>query len=347
MATLIRARDGQPRKNEQVAMFRQRPVPFFVRVAETSILTGTAIALGRLCVPDDPLLLGGPFPWLTFPPLLAGLQHGFVSALLSGGIIAVAGHFFATGGHEGYEAWLAGCTAVGLLAGQYRDAFNERLTKIRDAANEDGHLLADLQRRYHLLNDAHAELRAVHGVVRASMSEAVERTILAIRSAPSLDEGIALVLELLSAYGQVQSASLYLVRHGVPSLRADGQIGDVPPHGPDQGIVRTAVRERRLVSVAEGDQVYVDDRSVLAAVPLISPSAEVVAVVAVHDMPFAAFDAQHLLRVLTMACCVAEALAGCVHSRLGTESRKASHRKRAVPSSSGVRRGQPESGPGG
>ena len=279
-----------------------------MRLAECVLLTIIAVGLGLRFSPHDPLLQNSDFPWMGLLPLLCGLQHGFVAALLSASVLAVAILMPQVATVDAGPTWLLGCFAMGLVAGQFRDRFAERLGRAEREARQRGAMLASIQRQFELLQHSHEELRAFHAGAHLSLQEATDAVVAHIRAAASAPEAVAHVLELFAVHGRVDGCSLFLVRDGALLDDPSGKLGNAPDGLADDDIIQLALRERRLVSIDRGERPAVDDYPVLAAIPLVMPDGEVLAVLAIHDMPLVAFEPQHLRRLLTMAGCLAEPL---------------------------------------
>lgn len=286
-----------------------------MRLAECVLLTVVAVGLGLRFSPSDPLLQHSAFPWMGLLPLLCGLQHGFVAALLSGSVLALVVMLPQVITAEVAPSWLLGCFAMGLVAGQFRDRFAERLGRAEREARQRGIMLTSIQRQFELLQHSHEELRAFHAGAHLSLQDATDAAMQHLRAAMSAPEAVAQVLELFAAQGRVDGAALYLVRDGALMTEPSGKLGSAPVGGSSDAVMQLALKERRLVSVDRRERPVTDERAVLAAVPFVLPSGEVFAVLAIHDMPLVAFEPQHLRRLLTMAGCLAEPL----HVRLSGE----------------------------
>lgn len=280
-----------------------------VRGTEAFLLSGAGIIGAHYLAPHDPLLLNQPFPWLAFVPLLSGIQHGFIAALFSGACLGVAAQWSgADVGESSLGYWLLGCLSIGLVAGQFRDRIAERLGKSSREATEHRASLSALQQRFHLLERAYTELRAEQAAGGASVLEATAATEAAILRTQNVDEAVEHAFELLALRGRIESACFFAARRGAVQGPAVARLGSPTDVSADHPLVALAAREQRLVSVVVDDYLRIQDRSVVAAVPVATPAGVLVGVIAIQHLPMTALDARHLTYVHTLASCLASAL---------------------------------------
>lgn len=138
-------------------------------------------------------------------------------------------------------------------------------------------------------------LAATRWSLGGSMGDA-QRKMIALCSRRELGEAM---LDVLASQAMVQAASLYWAGSGqllplaVASLGAPGHAGSLHP------LVVRAWKTRRLVAVRDmSEAISGDDGAVLAAAPVITSSGHLVGVVAVHQMPFMAFQSEQLRSLL-------------------------------------------------
>jgi hypothetical protein len=152
----------------------QRP---WVAWCETLILTAVALGLGALARPADPLFAQAQFPWPLLGPLLAALRYGFAHGLVSGllvglgtqGWLAVAG----TGELDTPLLPIVGLLCCALIAGEFRDAWQRRLTRLQRVAEYSEARLGEFTRAYHLLRLSHDQLEQRLAGTSHSLREAL------------------------------------------------------------------------------------------------------------------------------------------------------------------------------
>lgn len=284
------------------------PAPAWLAAAESLALAAAFLLAGRLVDRGDPFLLAHPLPWLALAPLLAGLRHGASMGLLSGGALGVALWAASAGLPWTVFEAAAGWMAVGLLAGESRDAWRRRSRELEGAAADLRARLEDLARQHAALEASHESLRRQIPGDPATLRDALaslERAFGARSGPVALEVMGDALLALLAEFASVQSASL----HPVDAVGAPGKaIASLGAGGgrEDDPLLAAAIRSGCVTSVrsrGEGSEL-------LAAVPLVDVRRRVHAVVAVRDMPFVALHEGTLNLLAVIGACLGEAVAG-------------------------------------
>ena len=277
------------------------------RWLEVLVITAAAPVVGSLVAPGDAYLLRAPFPWLVLAPLLVALQHGLwaglcSSALLSSGalwyVMAVAAVPATT-----LASWSMGSVLVAIIAGQLRDSARARSQNLEQRSEELQDRLERSERSRHLIQLSHAKLVERVAASRSSLVAAIEGAQRRMSDAHSMHELGKVLLDALASQGNLHAASAYitgrdhkfLVTQPVASFGASGASSARHP------LVVRAFETGRLAAIAPASDKNPRDRSVLAAVPLITSARKVVGVVAVHEMPFMAFQTEHLQQLFVLA----------------------------------------------
>lgn len=277
--------------------------PFPGAVAETAILTLLLPVLGVLLRPGDPLLVRGEFSWLCLGPVLVALRRGSVHGLVSAGVTGVWIALLAWTRPEAYPAIPVGlCVGMGLLtllSGERCDGWQRRLGSLSAQAEYQRLRLQKFTRAYHLLDQSHTRIERQLAGSAQSLREILLDVQQHVRAAPHSDQDLGeMILGLFSSYGWIQIAALHRVEGGHIVPTPLSTLGQPPPLAPRDPVVTAALRTGHLSCVqdlahtvsAEGD----GHTGPLCAIPLTDVSGRLWALLRVHQMPFLAFQGEHL-----------------------------------------------------
>lgn len=271
------------------------------RWVETAALTAFMPLIGLWLRPEDPLFLEAELMWLLLGPLLSGLRygfaHGFSSAL--GLLLAITWYWRSTESGTPYPvSEVAGLMLIGMLAGEFTDLWLRRLTKLETINDYRRQRLDEFTRAYHLLKISHDRLE--HRLVGAAQSlrgallDLKKALLENARARRGLAELGPMVMGIFTSHGFVQVAALYRLderRRLLPQPIA--VLGNAPALSPADPMLARAIAGRCLVSVREVAEVG-QPGDPLAIVPLEDVGGRMWAVLAVHEMPFIAFQSEHL-----------------------------------------------------
>lgn len=288
-------------------LFR-RNVPAVSRWLEAAFVTVCVVAAGAWYRPQDPFYIDHVFAWPVLAPLLVGLRYGFFMALMSCLSILAAMGMYWRSEQLGMGAfpwvWAAGVLAVGLLAGEFRDYWGRKLEKL-EAANSYGlQRLEEFTRSFYLLKVSHDRLEQRLAGSSGSLREALRRLYNEISHSPSggLDQQNADgMLQLLIRYGQLQVAAIYAVDSGKLQPTPLATTGDYKALKENDPLISHALEEQTLVSVQTEfrDHLKRLDTDLLAAVPFLDSSGNMIALCAIQAMPFFSFQ-DRILRLIAI-----------------------------------------------
>lgn len=271
------------------------------RLVETAALTAVMPLIGLWLRPEDPLFLDAEFSWLLLGPLLAGIRYGFAHGFGSAGVLVVIISLLWRKGAlaEAYPvSQVVGLLLVGMLAGEFTDLWLRRLGKLETINDYRRQRLDEFTRAYHLLKISHDRLE--HRLVGAAQSlrgallDLKKALLQHAKSQRGLAELGPMVMGIFTSHGFVQVAALYRLddkRRLVPEPLAT--LGQAPRLSPNDPKLLRAIEQRCLVSVREVADVGQPGEP-LAVVPLEDVSGKLWAVLAIHEMPFIAFQSEHL-----------------------------------------------------
>lgn len=282
----------------------QPTAPARLRWLETLLLTAAVPALRIALGWADPFLCRGVFPWLSCVLLAVGVQHGLACALASMTLLcAGAGaHAVLTGGHVPALEVGAACFVIAAAAGRACDAQRERCARLVRRVAQLEKTIGRERASRQVLQLSHErlsqQLAGVQHSVQASVEAAVQR-LPALRSVAELGR---LVLDVLAQHAELQRGAMFVADEQGRLLElAVASVGKAESTSWTRApslLVTRAFQTRRLTSVVDaGGAVSVaaaarDD--VLAALPLLAADAKVLGVVAITQIPFAAFHPEAL-----------------------------------------------------
>jgi polysaccharide biosynthesis protein PelD len=284
---------------ENIATGRVRPW------LETLALSALGPGAGMLWNPSDPFWQQGPVPWLVLTPLLCGAQYGALHGIVSSALLSGMAYAHAQGSGQGPAAlgsWSVACLIVGALAGQFRDVAEARRARVTHEARELSEQLQRAQRAGHLLKLSHARLEERMAAGRWSLAGALDAAVRRMQELSSRRDLGSVLLEVLGSQAMVQAATLYWTQASELLPSAIAQLGEQVSTDHEHPLVQRAWNTRRLAAIVDAAVLaQQDDPGVLVAVPLLTSSGRCIGVVAVHQMPFMAFQTDQLRNLFVIS----------------------------------------------
>lgn len=287
---------------------------------ETLLVTALAIGLGVWLTPDDPLQLHGDFPWPLLAPLLISVRYGFVRGLVSASLVVLTFFVLRQLGFPVYSdiapSFIVGVLVCTMVVGEMRDLWERRLQRLQMANNYRQYRLDEFTRHHQVLRVSHDRLeQRVAGSdqsLRSSLLGLRER----LRALQGRSEPLAAmadpILAILSQYGSLRVGGLYRVdeqRQVVPNALAT--MGVMGPLEVQDSLIKLCLERGELVSVRSNltDNGEQSDFSALqVCVPLIDTEGQILAILAVRQMPFFAFQERTLSLLALLAGHIADLL---------------------------------------
>jgi hypothetical protein len=273
------------------------------RWIETLAITLSGPALGIAVHPKDPFWMHASVPWLVVLPLLTGAQYGLAHGVMTSAILSALAYAYGDSiGHLDtvlLSSWGLGALIVGAIAGQFRDAREERMQRANTLVAHLSERVERAERTGRVMKLSHERLEERLAATRWSLGGAVDLAQRKMAELCSRRELGEILLDVIASQAMVQVASLYwagsapLLPMPVATLGAPSQRRGLHP------LVQRAWKTRRLVAVGDvSEAISGDDGAVLAAAPVITASGHLVGVVAIHQMPFMQFQAEQLRSLL-------------------------------------------------
>ncbi|WP_077047902.1 PelD GGDEF domain-containing protein [Pseudomonas sp. KK4] len=288
---------------------------------ETFLVTGLAIVLGLWLTPEDPMRMHGGFPWPILAPLLLGVRYGFVRGLFSAALLVIAVFVLRYTGHAAYAqlepSWIVGVLVCGMVVGEVRDLWERRLERLQMANDYRQYRLDEFTRSHQILRVSHDLLEQRV----AGSDQSLRSSLLGLREKLRVmpDESDALaaladpIVAVLGQYGALRVAGLYRVDdRGEKVLPAPlATIGVMGSLDVDDGLVKLCLERGELVSVRQElleAGAAAQFSSLQACIPLIDAQGRLLAVLAVRQMPFFAFQDRTLSLLALLAGHIADLL---------------------------------------
>ncbi|QLC77477.1 GAF domain-containing protein [Pseudomonas sp. LPB0260] len=287
---------------------------------ETLLLSALAIGLGFWLSPEDPLMVEAAFPWVIMAPLLLGMRYGFMNGLASAAMLVLALFLCRAYGEALYQdmpaSFIVGVLISGMLVGEFRDIWERRLERL-DLANDYRQLrLDEFTRAHYILRISHDRLEQRVAGTDQSLRSSLLGLRSQLRALPRGDDALVAlagsILSLLAMYGSFRVAGLYRVSaQGRIDAEALSSIGEVSALRHDDLLVRLCLKRGELVSVREALLERGEHRQhslYQACIPLVDTEGRVLAILAVEQMPFFAFNERTLSLLMILAGHIADLL---------------------------------------
>lgn len=269
------------------------------RWLETLAITLSGPALGMAIHAKDPFWMHASVPWLLVLPLLTGAQYGLTHGVVSSALLSALAYVYGDSGARPDQvllsSWGLGALIVGAIAGQFRDVREERAQRANALVAHLSERVERAERSGRLLKLSHDRLEERLAATRWSLGGSLENAHRRMQELCSRRDVGEVLLDVLASQAMVQVASLYWAGSGQILPMAVATLGAPDATKSLHPLVTRAWKTRRLAAVGDvNDALSGGDAEVLAAVPVITSSGHLVGVVAIHQMPFMAFQAEQL-----------------------------------------------------
>ncbi len=287
---------------------KQRPGAL-VQAAESVLWPLVFIALSFQANPDNPFFVNDGFAWPWLSVWLIAMRYGAASGVASGMVLLGAWYFLRTG-QPFPRLYFLGGAIVTLLAGEFGSLWGARATKQREVMRYLDEKIERITRRLYLLKLSHDELEYEMverpSTLRDALSELQGKLAMATKRGDRLP-GAQLVMEFLAAHGQIESGGIYEYLDGPrPVMQRVGKVGDATDLKPGDPMVRRAIESGQSVHLLQQLTELSLGEQVMAVCPMFDAHQEPLGVVAIHRLPFMAFNADNLRNIGVMVDAYAE-----------------------------------------
>ncbi len=278
---------------------------------ETPAITLIAFATAWLVNSQDPLTLTSDFPWIILAPLLVGLRYGFAWAAVSTGLLLISGWLNAQWLEIQWRtpaAWFLGTLAVSTIAGEFRDQWQQRLTRSQQASRYRKARMNEFTRSYQLLKRSHALLEqevalsgySLYGAVADISNQLISHS----SEQPALDSCATDLIRLLGHYGEIQAGTLLHVKNGkVNTKQPLAAIGEIPELKANDLLIKRALLKREASCIKPepfSQNKALNKTQLLACVPLIDSHDNYHALLAIRLMPFTCLNENHISQLAVL-----------------------------------------------
>ncbi|AKU93728.1 Extracellular Matrix protein PelD [Labilithrix luteola] len=257
----------------------------------------------------NPFFLTGGFPWLALAPLLIALRHGFMlgfgSAVLLdvGLVLAWRLQFVPVARFPGEP--LVGLIVVAMIAGQFSDLWKREIVALEFGFQGLRRQSNELARAHFLLEVSHDRLDDKVERSRSTLREAMSALRDAMSAASTVSFAIQgnTMLEIFATHCGLEVGELLSVNDGALGDRC-AVVGRPEAMAADDPLLVHALRTGQLTYIPAATR---PDRSrnfartpLLAAIPFVDSSGEIMAVMCVQAMPFISFEKRNLETMATL-----------------------------------------------
>lgn len=270
-----------------------RPALSLWQGAEVILMSLIAFGLMFWVRPQDPLSLGGGFPWAWLAPVLLALRYGMPAGLLS---VVILVSLWLLSGQTGLldgdfpKTTFLGGLIVTMICGEFSGLWRHRLRRQTELNSYLGQRLEELTREHYLLKLSHDRLEqnliSRPYTLRGALAELRDL----LKSADSR-EGLPAAAEFLSlaaAHCQLTTASLHPAENEQPRPAPLAACGGPSALDADDPLVKHALEHRSLAYASQKPELAEKDSRYLLAAPIYRRSG-LAGLLVVEQMPFFAF----------------------------------------------------------
>lgn len=310
----------------------QRPVAIWI---ETALAVVLVPALGLWLNPADPLFVRTAFPWAVLAPLLVGLRYGFAPAFAAAAALVLVTlaswkgtlplHFPA--GDLSAER-MVGLLLCGMITGEFSGLWRRRLEGLETAHGHQRLRFEGLVRSHQALRVSQDLLESRLGGGAPTLREALRALAdLAVARDAGQETVARQILDLFAVFAQVRQGAIFLASEPDAPLPAKATAALGPAPELSDPIVDDALRRREVVafdSAVAATKAAARANAVVLAAPLQDVEGRLWGVLAVSDLPFAAYGAESRARIAALAGHVADLVAFGAPRRLAEPQREES-----------------------
>jgi hypothetical protein len=259
---------------------------------ETLAVTAILLAIGYGIDAADPFYLHHQFPWLIVAPLLIALRYGFLfgmsSTFLLVGLLMV-------GKYSNWQSvpvfpveMVVGMLLVTMIAAEFHDLWQQ---KIQPLQHKYQHLLLrmnEFSRAYHILKASHSQLEQQTAnyikSLRTSLLDIEKQMLILAKDDGAPLSGISNhILDILSEYASIQTASVYAVSKNKKVILSPlARLGNPPALWATNPLLTAALKTRNVTSIQTHEEGA--DHEILVVVPLVDVFQNIWGVIIINEM---------------------------------------------------------------
>ena len=281
---------------------------------ETLALTLLAAALAYWAEPDNPFFYRADFPWLALAPALLALRYGVLPGLASCALLAALWFTARDAGvvaHAAPMQYLLGVLLLTMICGEFASVWQGRLRRLETSTRYLDERLDRITRQHYLLMLSHDRLEQDQFSRPVTLRAALGRIrhLAATQQGPAGYPGLRDLVELLSQFCQLEVASFHACPAGVPERPILAAIGTARPLETGDPLVRYCLEKRELSHVQMSELRGAAQSQYLIVAPVATQEGNLLALLAVEQMPFLALHAEALATLAVLLGYYANALA--------------------------------------
>lgn len=293
-------------------------------ILESALLPTLALYLGWRINPQDPFGLDAGFPWVWFGPWLAAVRYGAGYGLF--GVAMYGGVWTLLFGGERASLpgeFFLGGALVSLILGEFGSSYKVQSLRHREIQHDLTARLERTKRRLFIVKESLATLEqeltdrpttlrdALISLRRALVQSQVQRPKEPDDAGKTATDALpdpASFLQLLSQACRLLEAGIFVRKSGAERWVQVARLGqNLPKLDPSHPLIEHVLETREIAHIAQAGLSDPQYNQWVFAAPLRQDLFdEVDAILAVHTMPFMAFDDTNLRRLQVLAASYAD-----------------------------------------
>jgi hypothetical protein len=282
---------------------------------ETVILTLLAAGLAHLAEPSNPFFVGASFPWIIFAPMLLALRYGVLSGVASCALLTALWFLARKAGLVAGEPpalYLLGALILTMVCGEFADIWKGRLRRLEITNRYLDQRLELITKQHYLLMLSHDRLEhdqlAKPFTLRAALVRVRELAERRNETGVVRFAGMRELMQLLGQFCQLEVAGVHVCIDGVPQNAIHTALGPAEPLIVDDPLVQYCLGKRELSHVQMSAMQAAPESQYVIVAPLQSNDGELIALLAVRQMPFLALHEETLSTLAVLLGYYADAL---------------------------------------
>lgn len=278
---------------------------------EVLLLTGVAVGAGFYFHPKDPLLVGSPFPWFWFVPVIIALKYGRLASYLSLAVIFAAVFYMLKStlfGWESFELWILGGVTLTFICSEYHAIWEGRQVGLFNQQAYLNKRLESLSRAYLVMRISHDRLEEALVIKPATLRDAFAklRAVLAINKG-SIDQKIAFqYLNIFSYYAPFDRAGLYLKKGIQWDTTPVACVGEQQILNLKDMLISRCLNKKKASYLAINSLDKSEVSDYLAVVPMQTADDKIIGILTISKLPFLYLNDETLKTLTLMLAYIAD-----------------------------------------
>ncbi|MEZ5739789.1 MAG: PelD GGDEF domain-containing protein [Burkholderiaceae bacterium] len=275
-------------------------------LGESVLIVGLMLLLSRWLNPADPFGIHAQYPWIWLGPTILAMRYGTIDGALAAALLLGAwllpAPYGMTGGPvepEFPQEYFLGGLVMALIAGQFADVWNNRLSRIKAANAYLDERLVSLTRTHYLIRLSHQRLEQELLVRPVMLSDLLTE----LRPNTPVDAGrlakADILLRMLASSCEIESGAIYAMTDGQMETHPTAFVGEELPLELNDPLIEMALDSGRFMHVRATDASLYRSQYLVAG-PVRASSGEIIGVMVVRSMPFFALNDENLQFIVVL-----------------------------------------------